>query len=199
MRDILDNRRDRPRYWDDARFNGPNQPVVGVTWYEAVAYCRWLTATLDDGHTYRLPTEAEWERAARGIPPAGGGDRGGAGRRYPWGDDWAANRANSKELNLERTTPVGIFPDGASAERLLDLCGNVWEWCSDWFDEKTYRRRAGRVERNPVGPAEGSSKILRGGSWYDARNIVRCACRYRGTPDYGGDNYGFRVARGSLK
>jgi len=190
-------RRNQPYYWDDARFNGPNQPVVGVAWYEAVAYCCWLTTTLDDSHEYRLPTEAEWERAARGIPPAGGGDRGGAGRRYPWGDEWAANRANTEELNLRRTAPVGIFPDGASAERLLDLCGNVWEWCSDWYHEETYRRRAGRVEKNPIGPAEGSYKVLRGGSWYSDRNLVRRAYRDWGDPVHGLVDFGFRVARGS--
>jgi len=102
-------------------------------------------------------------------------------------------------LNLERTTSVGIFPDGASTGGLLDLSGNVWEWCSDWFDEKTYRRRAGRVEKDPVGPAEGSYKVLRGGSWYNDRNIVRCASRYGNFPAGRLDDGGFRVARGSLK
>ena len=122
--------RSQPAYWDDTRFDGPNQPVVGVTWYEALAYCRWLTDTMNDGYEYRLPTEAQWERAARGPH----------GWRYPWGDDWIESRANSEELNLERTTPVGIFPDGASSEGVLDLSGNVWEWCNDWYGEKTYAR-----------------------------------------------------------
>jgi formylglycine-generating enzyme required for sulfatase activity len=208
--------RDRPAYWDDARFKGPNQPVVGVTWYEAVAYCRWLTATLDDGYVYRLPTEAEWERAARGPsaleahtltvnPSTGsgcdveGGDVGGCARRYPWGDEWLAGRANTKEAGLERTTPVGIYPDGASPEGLLDVAGNVWEWCSAWYNEDAYRRRTGRVERNPTGPEGGEFKILRGGSWYRDRNVVRCACRLGDHPDYRyNDCYGFRVARSSL-
>lgn len=181
--------RSQPSSWEDARLNNPNQPVAGVTWYEAMAYCRWLTAALDDGHTYRLPTEAEWERAARGPH----------GWRYPWGDEWIEGRANSKELGLERTTPAGIFPDGASGEGVLDLSGNVWEWCSDWYGEKTYVERAKRMERDPQGPPRGGYKVLRGGSWYNDRTTVRCAFRYRVVPDNRLGDSGFRVARGSLK
>lgn len=180
--------RTTPAYWDDVRLNGPNQPVVGVTWYEAAAYCRWLTAALDDGHTYRLPTEAEWERAARGPH----------GWRYPWGDEWIEGRANSKELGLERTTPAGIFPDGASGEGVLDLGGNVWEWCSDWYGEKTYVERAKRMERDPQGPPRGGYKVLRGGSWYNDRTTVRCAYRGWDVPGRRGVSPGFRVARGPL-
>lgn len=193
VRDISGDVRDRPAYWDDARFSNPNQPVVGVTWYEAVAYCRWLTAMLEDSHKYRLPTEAEWECAARSGLPAGEGDEGGTGRRYPWGDDWQAGYANTRELGLERTTPVGIFPEDE-----LDLCGNVWEWCSDWFDKGTYRRRAGHVEKNPTGPAEGTAKALRGGSWYNGYDIVRCASRVKSSPVDWYNIVGFRVARGSF-
>jgi formylglycine-generating enzyme required for sulfatase activity len=178
----------QPVYWDDARLNGPNQPVVGVTWYEAVAYCRWLTAALDDGYAYRLPTEAEWERAARGPH----------GWRYPWGDDWIEAHANSKELALERTTPAGIFPDGASGEGVLDLSGNVWEWCSDWYGEKTYAERARRAGRDPQGPPRGDYKVLRGGSWWNDRTTVRCAYRYGNFPGRWFDLDGFRVARGPL-
>jgi formylglycine-generating enzyme required for sulfatase activity len=180
--------RTEPRFWGDARLNGANQPVVGVTWYEAVAYCRWLTAALDDGHAYRLPTEAEWERAARGQN----------GWRYPWGDEWSEGRANSEELALERTTPVGIFPDGASGEGVLDLSGNVWEWCSDWYGERTYVDRAKRVERDPKGPARGNTKVLRGGSYGTYRTNLRCAYRLWFNPDDWNVNNGFRVARGSL-
>jgi formylglycine-generating enzyme required for sulfatase activity len=188
--------RDQPAWWDDARFDGPTQPVVGVTWYEAAAYCRWLTATLNDGHIYRLPTEAEWERAARGP---------GNGHRYPWsgvlslskGDDWADDRCNSEELKLGRTTPVGVFPAGASAEGVLDLSGNAWEWCRDWYDAKAYAERAGRVTRNPTGAERGNTRVLRGGSWRDDRTYVRCAFRGRYYPVGRNDDYGFRVARGS--
>ena len=164
--------RNQPAFWDDTRFNSPSQPIVGVTWYEAVAYCRWLTATLNDGCLYRLPTEAEWERAARGPD----------GWRYPWGNDWGEGQANSKELNLERTTAVGIFPQGISAEGVLDLAGNVWEWCSDWFDEKAYSRRGSKVTPNPAGAKSGDYRVLRGGSWYNDKNIVRCAYPWRVRP-----------------
>ncbi len=189
MKGWLDNTpRREPAYWQGTRFNGLSQPVVGVTWYEATAYCRWLTAALADGCEYRLPTEAEWERAARGPH----------GWRYPWGDDWVKDRCNSKELALERTTPAGIFPDGGSAEGVLDLAGNVWEWCNDWYDEKTYAQRAGKLMRDPRGPGKGNYKVLRGGSWYNNRTSVRCAHRGRNDPDSRFDNHGFRVARGSL-
>jgi len=180
----------QPRYWEDERFSGANQPVVGVSWYEADAYCRWLTATLSDGHEYRLPTEAEWEVAARGREA----------RRYAWGSDWVKGRANTEELSLERTTPVGLFPDGATPEGLLDLTGNVWEWCSDWYDAREYARRAGSVARNPTGPEKENSKVLRGGSWYNNSAVVRCAYRCSSLPGLGVayDHCGFRVARGSL-
>ena len=185
IRDAWGEERDRPTFWADTSLNGPAQPVVGVTWYEAVAYCRWLTAALGDKYEYRLPTEAEWERSARG-PHAW---------RYPWGDDWRDGLANTKELNLERSTPVGIFQDGASFEGLLDMTGNVWEWCSDWYDEKAYERRGEHIVRDPAGPAKGDYKVLRGGSWYNDRNTVRCAYRNGDNPDYRTGSVGFRVAR----
>ncbi|MEJ5309552.1 MAG: SUMF1/EgtB/PvdO family nonheme iron enzyme [Anaerolineae bacterium] len=201
--------RSQPAFWDDAHFNAPNQPVVGVTWYEAVAYCRWLTAMRNDGHIYRLPTEAEWERAARGlippsIPPGGGEETspplGGieGGRIYAWGNTWQPNRANTKELNLERTTPVGIFPDGATPEGLLDMTGNVWEWCNDWYDKAAYGKCARQIARNPAGPERGQYKILRGGSFYNEKAYARCAFRHWLNPARRIVNGGFRVARGSL-
>jgi formylglycine-generating enzyme required for sulfatase activity len=170
-----------PRYWDDAGLNGPNQPVVGVTWYEALAYCRWLTAMLDDGHEYRLPAEAEWARAARGAD----------GRRYPWGDEWQESKANTRAISLERTTPVGIFPDGASREGVLDLVGNVWEWCSTAYAEYPYDADDGREDLTG-----GASRVLRGGSAWNDRNLVRCASRYDDPPDNRDNHNGFRVARG---
>jgi formylglycine-generating enzyme required for sulfatase activity len=117
-----------PRYWDDMKWNGDDYPVVGVSWFEAVAYCRWLTA--QTGIPFRLPTEAEWEKAARGPD----------GRIWPWGNIWEDGRCNSKEAGKERTTPVGSFPDGASPYGVLDMAGNVWEWCATKWQKSTPTR-----------------------------------------------------------
>ena len=170
----------RPEYWDDDRLKGPNQPVVGITWYEALAYCRWLTAALDNGHWYRLPSEAEWERAARGLEE----------RRYPWGKEWEEGKANTEELGLKRTTPVGIFIDGASAEGLLDLSGNVWEWCNTSWARYPYDAADGREELGSTDP-----RVLRGGAYWNDRSWVRCASRNYDDPGYWSIIYGFRVAR----
>jgi formylglycine-generating enzyme required for sulfatase activity len=167
--------------------------VVGVTWYEAVAYCRWLTAALDDGYSYRLPTEAEWERIARGPLPSPSGGRGLAlavRRRYPWGDEWEEGRANTRELDLGRTTPVGIFPDGASAEGVLDLAGNVWEWCSSAQAPYPYDATDGRED-----PTRSDARILRGGACWDDRDNARSVSRIWVDPDHCNDIIGFRVAR----
>ncbi len=168
---------DLPRYWNDTRWNNPSQPVVGVNWYEAAAYCCWLMATLNDGYEYRLPTEAEWERAARGPQ----------GWAYPWGNDWRAEVCNSQEAGLAVTSPVGLFPAGASAEGIEDLAGNVWEWCADWYGP--YQSEE---------PGERKYRVLRGGSWYNDGPPV-CRCGFRGWyfPWNGYDIWGFRCVRTS--
>jgi formylglycine-generating enzyme required for sulfatase activity len=172
-----------PRYWNDARWNNPSQPVVGVSWYEAVAYCRWLTARDEQGYLYRLPTEAEWERAARGPE----------GRIYPWGDRWVAGACNSEEVGLEESSPVGIFPQGATREGLDDMVGNVWEWCRDWYAKDAYARSA---PRNPTGPDNGKTRVLRGGSWYNVGpSVCRCGYRDRYNPWNGLNDWGFRCVR----
>ena len=173
-----------PRYWDDDRWSNPSQPVVGVSWYEAAAYCRWLTAAVGDGCVYRLPTEAEWERAAGGAP---------AGWAYPWGDKWQAGVCNSKEAGLEQTSPVGLFSEGATQEGVGDMVGNVYEWCRDWYAEDAY---AGSRHRNPTGPDSGQYRVLRGGSWY-SQGPSRCRCGFRlgFDPRYGGNGGGFRCVR----
>ena len=184
--------RTQPAYWADSRINNPAQPVVGITWYEAVAYCRWLTATLQDGYLYRLPTEAEWEGAARGLPTAESGDN--EGPRYPWGDDWLADHCNSKEAGLGTTSPVGLFSAGATPSGLHDLAGNVWEWCADWYAEDYYAQSG--ATHNPQGPARGTSRVLRGGSWYDeGATLCRCGYRLGDSPRDRNDDYGFRCAR----
>ncbi len=172
-----------PRYWDDTRWNNPSQPVVGVSWYEVVAYCCWLTATLDDGYVYRLPTEAEWERAARGPD----------GRTYPWGDVWQEGLCNSEEAELEQTSPVGLFPQGATSEGLHDMVGNVWEWCRDRYAEDAY---AASGPRNPTGPISGTLRVVRGGAWYsDGPSVCRCGYRYWSIPWNGNLDRGFRCVR----
>jgi formylglycine-generating enzyme required for sulfatase activity len=173
-----------PRYWDDSRWNNPSQPAVGVSWYEAIAYCRWLTSKLDDGHTYRLPSEAEWERAARGSRRM----------RYPWGDDWRQDHCNSEDAGLGATSPVGIFPRGAAEGGIEDMVGNVWEWCRDWYGEDAYAQS--QHERNPTGPDRGESRVVRGASWYNkGPTWCRCGCRNKRHPRNWNYNRGFRCVR----
>jgi formylglycine-generating enzyme required for sulfatase activity/energy-coupling factor transporter ATP-binding protein EcfA2 len=169
-----------PGYWYDREWNGPNFPVVGVSWYEAVAYTNWLSEVT--GKSYRLPTEAEWEKAARGTD----------GRIYPWGNEFDKNLCNSWELKLRRTNPVGIFHKGESPYGCFDMAGNVWEWCADWYDEKYYSKA---LEKNPKGPETGSLRVCRGGSWLYVAEYCACAIRYRSPPDFRDRRLGFRLAR----
>jgi formylglycine-generating enzyme required for sulfatase activity len=160
-------------------------PAVYVSWVDAVAFCDWLSQ--ESGYRVRLPTEAEWEKAARGRE----------GRIYPWGNDWDYRRLNSTYGEADQTTPVGSYsPQGDSPYGLADMAGNVWEWCADWFDETLYQGRAGTVVRNPTGPAQGSRRVLRGGSWSGDRFVARCAYRNRFDPGGRHNTYGFRVAIG---
>lgn len=175
----------QPYVW---RNGGPprdrlRHPVTLVTYADAVAYCAWLaTAT---GHPMRLPTEAEWERAARGPLE---------GRRYPWGDDIDASRANFlPDPALKRyrgTRSVGSYPPNGFG--LYDMSGNVWEWVADWYDADAYSRGAAR---NPRGPSHGTLRIVRGGSWvtHDVSQL-RCAYRHKVPPDTYSYSIGFRVA-----
>jgi formylglycine-generating enzyme required for sulfatase activity len=184
---IAERPRDRPAFWDDARFNNPSQPVVGVSWFEARAYCRWLEdrwqranapAPFAGRFAVRLPTEAEWEAAARG---------GGKGR-YPWGRRWRSDRANTVEAHLLRTTSVGVFPRGATRSGVSDMSGNVWEWTASLFRPYPYAERDGPNDATVEGP-----RVVRGGSWYDLQRIARCAYRSRSDPGNFGDLLGFRV------
>ncbi len=147
-----------PGSWSE-QLEHPNRPVTRVSWYEAAGYCAWKGV--------RLPTEAEWERAAAGEGK----------REYPWGDERPeATRANYRETGPGHATPVGLYPAGATPEGLQDMAGNVWEWCADWYEEGKYR-------------------VLRGGAWYDTYDILRAADRYGVEPEYRNDNIGFRLAR----
>jgi formylglycine-generating enzyme required for sulfatase activity len=166
---------DQPALWHDIRFNQPVQPVVGVSWFEAQAYCRWLSAQV--GIRYRLPSEAEWEKAARGTD----------GREFPWGDDFDPAKANTLESNLGATTPVDQYPQGASLYGLNDAAGNAFEWTADWY--KPY----------PGGDAAASAdygerfRVVRGGSWRRPKDYARCAFRQRDIPSFFFANVTFRV------
>ena len=169
-----------PEYWYDGKWNRPNFPVVGVSWYEAAAYANWLSKK--NGRIYRLPTEAQWEKAARGAD----------GREYPWGDEFDKNNCNSSEGGLDRTSPVGIFPNGKSPYGCMDMAGNVWEWCSDWFEEDYYKKSP---KKNPRGPENGSDRVLRGGFWGFVAPNCRAAYRFCDGPASRDYDVGFRLLR----
>jgi formylglycine-generating enzyme required for sulfatase activity len=200
--------RTKPHYWDHPRWHISNHPVVGITWYEACAYAQWLDAHLAQvpdlvpaplralatgglQNLVRLPTEAEWEKAAR-YPD---------GRRFPWGDDYIAGYANVSENglnglkqaagrpaggNLQRTTAVGIYAQGASPVGALDLCGNVFDWCLSAYSE---------VYRYPEvnDPEGGASRMARGGAWLRRVDAGRAAYREDVSPDTVYDDQGFRL------
>ena len=141
-----------PPHWNEPEFNHPNQPVVAVSWFEASDYCKWLSRLT--GLRYRLPTEAEWERAARG---------GCEGNAYAWGNElprrwpnylrrWAGKVAGPRVVGEDSPNPFGLW----------DIGENVHEWCADWFDKNYYARSP---ERNPQGPSNGERRASRGGSW----------------------------------
>lgn len=166
-------------FWNDPNFNDPRQPVVGVSWFDAMAYCEWLASVT--GSRYRLPTEAEWERAARG---------GGDGRLFPWGDDPPQSRKGYNDRWKNGPEPVGQSePNGYG---LFEMCENVHEWCSDWFQANYY---AVSPERNPLGPERGERKASRGGSWRHHIKISRCSTRSSIPAEFQYADYGFRVVR----
>ncbi|MCP4416751.1 MAG: SUMF1/EgtB/PvdO family nonheme iron enzyme, partial [Chloroflexi bacterium] len=138
-----------PRYVDHSRYNHDNQPVVGISWYEAVAYCNWLKKRT--GRDFRLPDEAMWEKSARGTD----------GRIYPWGNEWNPNFLNMNETNINQPSAVGIFPQGKSPFGAYDMCGNVWEWCST-ARGKDYPFQPQPYEREVEGT---NNRRLRGGAF----------------------------------
>jgi hypothetical protein len=179
--------RTEPDKWG-GNFDLPNHPVVMVRWYEAVAFCHWLTEKLrtagiiGDEQQARLPSEAEWEKAARGDDQ----------RIYPWGDQIDPNRVNFKDTGIEATSAVGCFPGGASPYGVEEMSGNVWEWCATkWQDSyKNYRNNNGLEGTDP--------RVLRGGAFGSNGSGVRCGVRVRGYPDYWDWIDGFRVVLSPL-
>ncbi len=174
-------KRTQPWRWDDPTYTNPNQAVIGVTWYEAMAYCAWLTNALSDGSVIRLPSEAEWEAAAAY-------DQTMTRHTYPWGGD-EANDAPTPEHaifeddqgnTLGAPAPVGCCPDGAAACGALDMVGQVWEWCSS--SHGAYPQGAGEIKKDFT-PDEWDTPS-RGGSWWESRTHVRCAARDRNRPHY---------------
>jgi formylglycine-generating enzyme required for sulfatase activity len=177
--------KDQPEWWDNADFGiaRPNYPVVGINWYEAIAFCTWLTRHLNDGYTYLLPSEAEWEYAARGT----------VRRTYPWGDDALdVERASYDQKYGATTLAVGCFPHGATPEGIFDLAGTVFEWTRSAYKPYPYDPADGR--ETGADPAR-KRFTLRGGSWVNLPVVLRAAYRRRITPDIHLTNVGLRLAR----
>ncbi|MDQ7024048.1 MAG: SUMF1/EgtB/PvdO family nonheme iron enzyme [Anaerolineae bacterium] len=169
-----------PEYWHDARFNNPNQPVVGITWYEARAYCQWLSANALTSIQYELPTEVQWEAAARGI----------RAWIYPYGAEFDVHQGNTFESHIRRTTPIGIY--SATPEKIFDLSGNTYDWTLSIYDKEQflypYDAKDGRENiRSPL------ARVLRGGSWSFSRNFARAVYRDNYYPNSRNFNNGFRL------
>jgi formylglycine-generating enzyme required for sulfatase activity len=149
-----------------------NHPAENVSWYDAMAFCRWMTEKF--GYEVRLPTEWEWQQAATGGNPA---------NQYPWGPEWDASKANTVGSGLSRTTAVGMYPLGASQRIMaLDMSGNVMEWCLNEYNNPKRIEVSGK-----------ESRAVRGGSWYGFQDFARCAYRYNLHPNYRGSGLGFRL------
>lgn len=170
-----------PRFWFDPAFNQDDQPVVGVSWFEAVAYCQWLSSL--GGPRFRLPTEAEREKAMRG---------GRDGELYPWGSDpsppWLRERL-ACGMGVRAPDIVGMSPPNGYG--LHDMAYNIHEWCNDWYDPRYYSYSP---LCDPCGPQHGERRASRGGAWRHAIRVCRNAARSSLPPGFQYNDYGFRVA-----
>jgi formylglycine-generating enzyme len=175
---LAETGRHTPPGFSDTRFDHPEQPVTSVNWFDAVAYCTWLSERTSK--PYRLPTEAEWECAARGGLEA---------KLYTWGDEPPQTQPRYSEL--WRTGPEHIGGRPPNGFGLYDIAENVHEWCADWYDADYY---SDAPLRNPPGPPRGVRRASRGGSWRHQIKIARVAARSSLPPEYQYNDYGFRCA-----
>jgi len=175
-----------------------DHPVIYVSWDDTAAYCQWLSGKT--GLKFKLPTEAQWEKAARGIDS----------RKYPWGNTspsekivnfadkqlWLKKKYSGADKDIDDgyacTAPVGSYPLGTSPYGLSDMAGNAWEWCHDWYDAAYYKNSP---LKNPLGPASGSGRVVRGGGWSDGAGDLRCAIRNSVAPAYRVGILGFRLSQ----
>lgn len=187
-----------PRHWNKGQIPGgkENHPVVNVSWHDAIAFCRWLSEAT--GRPTRLPTEAEWEKAASWDVGATVPGRPGRKRIWPWGDTFDKGKCNTSESGIGGTTPVDRYPAGASPCGALDMAGNAWEWTGSLWGKERDKPDFGY----PYDPTDGREalnapddirRVVRGGSWLNNQRGARCAVRGRVAPGNFNDNIGFRV------
>lgn len=169
-----------PPFWREEMFSDLDKPVVGISWFDAADYCGWLSDKT--GYLFRLPTEAEWERAARG---------GKEGKLYPWGDQPPSERPYPG-YDMDKGGPQRVGVDEANGFGLYDMSGGVHEWCGDFYDPAYY---PSSPEHNPRGPSSGQRRVSRGGSWRHRVKFSRCAARSSLIPAFKYADYGFRLAR----
>jgi formylglycine-generating enzyme required for sulfatase activity len=186
----------QPNYWDDDQWTGnPRYPVVGVSWYEAWAYTRWLSeqvhgaagwSPLSESRMFRLPTEPEWEKAARGTD----------GRIYPWGDVFDPGHCNTRTSKIEQTTRVGLYENKSeSPYGCADMAGNVWEWCLTRLIGNTFWDYGAGEAVMSNQPDGDNIRVARGGSWFSYQQFARAAARNQSAPTGRYRDYGFRVCR----
>ena len=183
---VAGGRYTRPHFFDDSAFNAPLQPVVGVCWHEARAYCAWLSAQTD--RTYRLPTEHEWEAAARGQ----------ARRPYAYDGQFDPAKGNTAETRLKRTTPIGVFPEGDTPDGISDLAGNSCDWTSSPYTDRL--EGPDEVSEAWAGAGDDASLVRRmicGASWGHVRGYAHTAHRMCGDPAWRHFGIGFRVVCGA--
>jgi len=175
---LASTKSDPPPFWQDSTLNHPQQPVTGVSWFDANRYCQWLAS--QTGRNFRLPTEAEWERAARGDLEQ---------EDFPWGNE--PPQALPDYFTRWQTGPEPVARYAPNSFGLYNICENVHEWCNDWYDPNYY---ATSPQRNPRGPEQGQRKSSRGGSWRHHVKVARCSARSSIPPHFQYADYGFRVA-----